>query len=75
MSAPIAELNYRTAFISDVHLISINPANGHGLLSYLLKTPVHRFVSSNRKPIQYLADIQRGYTRRLQPTGHFMASS
>ena len=52
-------------------IISINPANGHGLLSYLLKTPVHRFASSNRRPIEWLADVQRGYTRRLDADRSF----
>lgn len=46
-------------------VISINPANGHGLLSYLLQHPIQRFDSSRRKPIEWIADIQRGYTRRL----------
>ena len=46
-------------------VISINPANGHGLLSFLLKTPVVRYDSGNRKPAEYLADIQRGMTRRM----------
>jgi hypothetical protein len=37
----------------------ISVENGHALLSYLMEVPVHRFPSSSRKPIDYLADVQR----------------
>lgn len=52
-------------------IISVNPENGHGLFSYLLKTPVHRFASSHREPIEWLADIQQGYTKRLRADRSF----
>jgi alpha-beta hydrolase superfamily lysophospholipase len=52
-------------------IISANPENGHALLSYLLDVPVHRFPSSSRRPIDYLADVQRGYTRRLEADRSF----
>ena len=47
------------------NVLAINPSNGHGHAAYLLATPVLRFETSNRAPINYLADIQRGFTRRL----------
>jgi len=46
-------------------VLSINPKNGHGHLSYLLKTPVSRFAASRRKPLEYYAGVERGYRRRL----------
>jgi hypothetical protein len=45
--------------------VAVNPANGHGHLAYLLAVPVGRFDAANRKPIRYLADVQRGMSRRL----------
>jgi hypothetical protein len=46
-------------------LICVNPDNGHAHLAYLLSTPVHRFRSSARRPLEWFADIERGYRRRL----------
>ena len=47
------------------NVISVNPRNGHGHLSYLLATPVHRYVASRRKPLEFYAGVERGYRRRL----------
>lgn len=45
--------------------IVVNPDNGHAHLAYALAAPVHRFWSSRRTPLEWLAAIQRGYTLRL----------
>ncbi len=47
------------------NIISINPKNGHGHLSYLLATAVARFPDSSLKALRYFADVERGYRRRL----------
>ena len=47
------------------NIISINPRNGHGHVSYLLATPVHRYAASRRKPLEFYAGVERGYRRRL----------
>jgi hypothetical protein len=54
-----------TARLPEPTFVALNPINGHGHLAYLLAVPVGRFDASSRRPIQYLADIQRGMIRRL----------
>ena len=46
-------------------VISVNPQNGHGHLSYLLAKPVRRHAASRRKPLEFYAAVERGYRRRL----------
>lgn len=46
-------------------VIAVNPHNGHAHAGYLLRQPVQRLNVSDRRPLNWLADIQRGYTRRL----------
>lgn len=53
------------------NIISINSANGHGHMMYLLEKPVLRFDSSRRKPINFCSDVQRGMTRRLDGDKNF----
>lgn len=44
---------------------AINPSNGHGHLGWLLKSPVPRYDTADRKPIEFLAAVERGMLRRL----------
>jgi hypothetical protein len=48
------------------NFISINPDNGHSHATYVLQTPVMVGENARHKPLHFLADVQRGYTRRLQ---------
>ena len=45
--------------------VAINRINGHGHLGWLLKSPVPRYDTSDRKPIEFLADVELGMLRRL----------
>jgi hypothetical protein len=53
------------AGIPEPTFVAVNPANGHAHLGYLLASPVPRFDSQRRKPLEFLADVQRGMTKRL----------
>lgn len=44
---------------------AVNPANGHAHVSYALLTPVSNAAASRQKPLDFLAAVQRGYTKRL----------
>jgi hypothetical protein len=46
--------------------VSTTPESGRGLITYALSTPVRMFDGSSRKPIDYLAAIERGLRRRLK---------
>ncbi|MGE3915432.1 MAG: replication initiation protein [Hyphomicrobiaceae bacterium] len=48
------------------NFVSINPKNGHGHLTYVLRTSVSRFPASNLRPINFYAAVERGYRRRLK---------
>lgn len=45
---------------------AVNPSNGHGLIVYKLKDPVHTNRVARMKPIHKLAMVERGLTRRLE---------
>ncbi len=45
--------------------IAINRANGHAHVAYLLAAPISLTESSRQKPIRFLCDIERAFTRRL----------
>jgi hypothetical protein len=47
------------------NVVTVNPANGHAHLDYLLATPAHKHSASRIEPLQYLSSIQRGMTNRL----------
>ena len=42
-----------------------NPQNGYAHFAWRLAAPVSYFERSHHRPVAYLADIQRGFTRRL----------
>ena len=47
------------------NVIAVNPENGHAHLLWALHEPVHASDASRQAPLRYLADIERGMSRRL----------
>jgi hypothetical protein len=47
------------------NFIAVNPDNRHAHIGYRLETPVLTCGAASMKPVKFLADIERGYRRRL----------
>lgn len=56
---------WKAADVARPNFIMENPENGHAHLAWRLAAPVTYFAKSHNEPLAYLADIQRGLTRRL----------
>jgi hypothetical protein len=54
------------------NMVMVNRENGHGHLAYLLAVPVLKQDFSGRKrPLDYLAAVERGMTNRMGADKHF----
>lgn len=53
------------ARLPDPNFITINPANGHAHVGYLLDAPITLYAKSSRKPMRFFDDVSRGFRNRL----------
>ncbi len=60
-----AAFSHRDGLLPPPNIITLNPDNGRGHLSYRLVAPVAKTDAAREKPLRYLAAIETGMTRRL----------
>ena len=57
--------SHRDVLVPPPNIITLNPDNGRGHLSYRLLAPVAKTDAARDRPLRYLAAIETGMTRRL----------
>jgi hypothetical protein len=57
--------SHRDGLLPPPNIITLNPDNGRGHLSYRLLAPVAKTDAARDRPLRYLAAIETGMTRRL----------
>ena len=57
--------SHRDELLPPPNIITLNPDNGRGHLSYRLLTPVAKTDAARDRPLRYLVAIETGMTRRL----------
>lgn len=47
------------------NIVMVNRENGHAHLAYLLSSPVHKHSFARKRPLDFFAAVERGFTNRM----------